>query len=89
MEPNKIVIDDVSHDLDQFSPQVKQAVATYNVLLSDLSREQLAVMKTQAAIQMLGGQITEAVKKELQEMADVKKADAEAAPAAADETSAD
>ena len=85
-QPKKNIIDETSYDLDQFSAQIQQAVGTYNRLLADLQTEQLAVMKTNAAMQVLGAQITEAVKKELEEKA---SAEAVPAPAAEGEGSAD
>lgn len=77
-----ITLDGVSYALDQFSPQVQQAVDIYNAFQADLTKEQLAVIKTQAAVQNLGAQISEAVKKELADKA-AKVAEGEAeAPAA-------
>lgn len=64
-----ITVDGVSYTLDQFSPEIVQAVSVYNTFTTDLSREQLAVLKTQAALQSIGNQISEAVKKELADKA--------------------
>lgn len=64
-----ITLDGVQYALDQFSAQVVQAVAIYNGFAADLQKEQLAVLKTQSAIQHLGSQISEAVKKELADKA--------------------
>ena len=67
MEPKTINIDGVSYEVAQFSQGVQQAVAIYNKFNGQLQEQQLEVMKTQAALQQIGGQITEAVKKELDE----------------------
>lgn len=64
-----ITLDGISYDLAQFSSGVQQAVGVYNTFSADLQKAQLEVMKNQAALQTLGGQITEAVKKELAELA--------------------
>lgn len=65
MSDQTITLDGVQYPLDQFSQQVVQAVGIYNGFSADLHKEQLAVIKTQAALQHLGNQIAEAVKKEL------------------------
>lgn len=62
-----ITLDGVSYDVDQFTQGVQNAIAVYNGFNADLQREQLAAMKTQAAMQTIGGQIAEAVKKELED----------------------
>ena len=62
-----ITLDGVSYDLAQFSAGVQQAVGIYNSFAADLQKAQLDVMKNQAAMQSVGAQITEAVKKELAE----------------------
>lgn len=77
-----ITLDGVSYTLDQFSPAVVQAVSVYNMLNADLQKEQLAVIKTQAALQNIGNQISEAVKKELADKAAAQEAAATATPAA-------
>lgn len=64
-QPRTINLDGVSHDIAQFSQGVQQAVAIYNKFSSQLQDQQLEVMKTQAAMQQVGAQITEAIKKEL------------------------
>jgi hypothetical protein len=69
-----ITLDGVSYTLDQFSPAVVQAVNVYNLLNADLQKEQLAVIKTQAALQNIGNQISEAVKKELADKAAAQEA---------------
>lgn len=75
MEPTRtITLDGISYDVAQFSQGVQSAIAVYNQFQADLQREQLAVMKTQGALQTIGAQIGEAVKKELAE----KQAAAEA-----------
>lgn len=77
-EPRTITLDGISYDVAQFSEGVQNAVTIYNTFASQLQVEQLAVMKTQSAMQGLGAQISAAVRKELDE----KKAAAEQAQAA-------
>jgi len=66
-QPRTINLDGTSYDIDQFSPGVQQAVFIYNKFSAQLQDQQLEVMKTQAALQQVGQQITEAVQKELAE----------------------
>lgn len=73
-QPKTINLDGVSHDLATFSDGVQQAVFIYNKFSADLQDQQLEVMKTQAALQQVGQQITEAVKAELAEKEDTKDA---------------
>lgn len=63
-----ITLDGISYDVGQFSQGVQQAVAIYNAINAQLQTEQLAVVKSQAALQSIGAQIGEAVKKELAEI---------------------
>lgn len=84
MDNRTITLDGISYDVAQFSQGVQSAIGVYNTFAADLQREQLASMKTQAAMQTIGGQIAEAVKKELAE-----KAAAATAAAAAAELSPD
>lgn len=70
-----ITLDGISYDVAQFSEQVQSAVGIYNTFSTQLQAEQIAVLKTQSAMQGLGAQIAQAVRKELDE----KKAAAEAA----------
>lgn len=81
-QAQSITLDGISYALDQFSAQVQQAVGIYNAFQADLTKEQLAVIKTQAAVQNLGAQISEAVKKELAEKAAAAAEGETAAPAA-------
>lgn len=81
-QAQSITLDGISYAIDQFSPQVQQAVAIYNTFQADLAREQLAVIKTQSAVQSISGQIAEAVKKELAEKAAKAAGEAVEAPAA-------
>lgn len=74
--PNTINLDGISYNVDQFTKGVQQAVLIYNKFSVQLQDQQLEVMKTQAALQQVGQQITEAVKKELEE----KKAEAAGVP---------
>ncbi len=67
MEQTKTInLDGVAYDVAQFSPGVQQAILIYNKFTGQLQDQQLEVMKTQAAIQQVGSQITEAVQKELE-----------------------
>lgn len=63
-----ITLDGISYDIAQFSQGVQSAVGIYNAINADLQKEQLAVIKSQAALQSIGAQIGEAVKKELAEI---------------------
>jgi hypothetical protein len=65
--PHTINLDGISYNVEQFSKGVQQAVLIYNKFALQLQDQQLEVMKTQAALQQVGSQITEAVKKELDE----------------------
>ena len=84
MEPAKtITLDNISYDVAQFSEGVQQAVGIYNTFNAQLAAEQLAVLKTQSAMQGLGAKISAAVRKELDEKKAAAEAPAEAtAPAA-------
>ena len=64
-----ITLDGISYAVDQFSQGVQQAIGIYNAINAQLQTEQLAVIKSQAAMQSIGGQISEAVKKELADKA--------------------
>lgn len=77
--PHTINLDGISYDVAQFSRGVQQAVIIYNKFTAQLQDQQLEVMKTQAALQQVGQQITDAVKKELDEKKAV--ADGEVPPA--------
>jgi hypothetical protein len=60
-----ITLDGISYDVGQFSQGVQNAIGIYNGFSADLQKEQMAVMKSQAAMQTVGAQIAEAVKAEL------------------------
>lgn len=76
-----ITLDGISYDVSQFSEGVQQAVAIYHTFSAQLQAEQLAVLKTQSAMQGLGNQISTTVRKELDEKkAAAEKAASEAAP---------
>lgn len=60
-----ITLDGISYDVGQFSQGVQNAIGIYNGFNADLQKEQMNVMKTQAAMQTIGAQIGEAVKAEL------------------------
>lgn len=79
---NTITLDGVQHDVSTFSQGVQQAVAIYNKFNVQLQEEQLAVVKTQAALQTIGAQIGEAVKAELAEQAKVQAEPVVETPAA-------
>jgi hypothetical protein len=78
-QARSITVDGISYALDQFTESVQQAVTIYNSFQADLQKAQLDVMKNQAALQSVGAQIGEAVKKELAEKAEAQKAEASAA----------
>lgn len=86
-EARTITLDGIRYDVEQFSEGVQQAVSIYNTFSAQLQVEQLAVLKTQSALQGLGVQITAAVRKELEEKkAAIEKAGEDqvaAAPSAA------
>ena len=69
MAEQTITLDGVSYALDQFSAAVQQAVGVYNTFAADLQKAQVEVIKCQSAMQTVGAQISEAVKKELAEKA--------------------
>jgi hypothetical protein len=54
-----------TYEVARFSQAIQQAVGIYNRFQTDLQEAQLEVVKTQAAMQAVGAQITEAVKIEL------------------------
>lgn len=60
-----ITLDGVQYDVAQFSVGVQSAIGIYNSFQADLQKEQLAVVKSQAALQSVGAQIAEAIKSEL------------------------
>lgn len=60
-----LTLDGISYDVAQFSEQVQQGVAVYNTIAAQLQTEQVAVIKSQAALQALGAQLATAVRKEL------------------------
>lgn len=68
-QTRSITVDGISYDLAQFSDAVKQAVAVYNKFQADLQAAQLEVIKSQSAMQTIGAQIADAVKKELADKA--------------------
>jgi hypothetical protein len=76
MEKQTMTIDGVQYEVEQFSQAVQQAVGIYNTFQADLQKQQLEVLKVQSALQSIGAQIIEAVKKELEEK---KKASSEEA----------
>jgi hypothetical protein len=79
-----ITLDGISYAVDQFSQGVQQAIGIYNAINAQLQTEQLAVIKSQAALQSIGAQITEAVKKELADKAAAAAAEGTMSADAAD-----
>lgn len=80
-----ISLDGATYEVSQFSMPIQNAVDIYNSINADLQKEQIAVLKTQAALQTIGAQIGNAVKKELAEKAEAEVAQpvaVEAAPVA-------
>ena len=66
-QPKTITIDGQAYEVEQFSEGIQQAIYIYNTFNAQLQGQQLEVMKTQAALQTVGQQITDAVKAELVE----------------------
>lgn len=64
-QPKTITIDGQAYEVEQFSEGIQQAIYIYNTFNAQLQGQQLEVMKTQAALQTVGQQITDAVKAEL------------------------
>ena len=85
---NTITLDGVQHNVADFSQSIQQAVGIYNTFNADLAKSQLEVIKNQSALQSVGAQIAEAVKKELAAK-EAAAADAVAADAANDAVVAD
>lgn len=77
-----LTLDGETYEVAKFSQQVQQAVDVYNAINADLTKNQLEVIKCQAALQNLGAQIAAAVKKELEPAAEAP-AEAAATEAAA------
>lgn len=75
-----ITVDGTSYNVDQFSPEIQQAVGIYNAIAADLQKAQLDVIKCQAALQNVGDQIGKAVKAELEKTADTAPVAADVAP---------
>lgn len=69
---NTLTLDGVQHDVSKFSPTVQHAISIYNRFTSELQEQQLAVLKTQAAIAHFSTQIAAAVKSELNPEPDEK-----------------
>jgi uncharacterized protein with NRDE domain len=65
MDNQTLTLDGVTYEVARFSQPVQQAVGIYNTFNAQLQTEQLAVLKTQAALQSVAAQIAEAIKKEL------------------------
>jgi hypothetical protein len=80
-QARSITVDGISYDAAQFTDAVQQAVSIYNTFQADLQKAQLEVLKTQAAMQTIGAQIGEAVKKELAEKSAAANPPAQEVPA--------
>ena len=72
-EAQTITFDDKVYDVSRFSASVQNAIGIYNQFNADLAKEQLAVLKTQAALQTLQAQLASAVRKELIEQGEIKE----------------
>lgn len=79
--PTTITLDGTTYNVADFSEPVRQAIAIYMSFQSDLQKQQLEVLKTQAALQNIGAQIAAAAKKELEEKQAKSEDTAETAPA--------
>lgn len=77
MDSRTLTLDGATYDVASFSQQVQAAVSVYNTFQADLQREQLAVVKTQNALQAIGAQLTAAVKAELEAKKATESADDE------------
>ncbi len=77
--PQTITFDDKAYDVTRFSAGVQNAIAMYNQFSAELAREQMAVVKTQAAMQTLQAQLAGAVRKELVEQGEIKAEEEKAA----------
>lgn len=82
--PRTINLDGISYDVTQFSQAVQSGAAIYSKFAAQLADQQLEVMKTQSAMQVLSGQIGDAMKKELDEKKAAAAASQEAAEPAAE-----
>lgn len=72
-EAQTITFDDKVYDVSRFSASVQNAIGIYNQFNAELGREQMAVIKTQAALQTLQAQLASAVRKELVEQGEIKE----------------
>ncbi len=68
-----ITFDDKVYDVSRFSAGVQNAIGLYNQFSAELAKEQVAVVKTQAALQTLQAQLAAAVRKELVEQGEIKE----------------
>ena len=66
-----ITFDDKVYDVSRFSAGVQNAIGLYNQFSAELAKEQVAVVKTQAALQTLQSQLAAAVRKELIEQGEL------------------
>jgi hypothetical protein len=62
-ETPTVTIDGITYNTSDFSEDIQRAIQIYNSIQADFAKEQLAVIKSQAALQAIGTQISEAVKK--------------------------
>jgi hypothetical protein len=61
-----IVIDNVEHALDKFSPQVRGMVSLRDTWVNEANKERSALTKTEAAIRQLDSELGEVIKAELE-----------------------
>lgn len=61
----QITLDGETYETSTFSPAVQQAVQIHGMFQADLKKAQLDVIKNQAALQTIGNQISEAIRKEI------------------------
>jgi hypothetical protein len=66
--PQSITVDGIGYDVAQFSDEVKGAIGLYNTINLDLQKANIEVVKHQAALQTIGAQVSNAVRKELAAM---------------------
>lgn len=72
--PENLVIDDTTYPVSQFSEAVRRLVLIHTEWRNELTKERLAVAKTEAAIRNLDAELTQLVAKELSEAAGAAEA---------------
>lgn len=66
-ENTLLSLDGASYDLESFSDEVKNGMAVFNAFTQDLQKEELAVIKTKAAMDTVRMQLVSQVTKEIKE----------------------